>query len=941
MAAEPMSVRTEELLANAGWLRALAASLVSDRASADDLVQDTWVAALRHPPDPGRPLRPWLARVVQNLARNRRRGDVRRSDREASLRPTGEPISPAKIAEEVEAQRLLADAVLKLEEPLRTTVVLRYFRGMNASEIATAQKVPAGTVRWRLKRAIELLRIDLDGRFGGDRESWCLAFAALLPREGAVLAATTATTSTVTTGVWIMSTSTKVGIAAVLALFVGVAVWKLSDVEPAKPQELLVAAEAADVIEPPTERQVATAPSRDPRVAATLKAVARATSTVEPERPVASATDDCCITGRVSHGEEPLAGVTVTAQLAWSEDGERTVLHPQIADEGGFIARTDADGRFRIKVPSMKPFALIAHADGFARQAASPCFAGQFASIKITRGAAVAVDVRAHDTNTAGASDVPLAGARVSASATAECTTHPYWMAEVTSDSGGEAQFEGVPAGKIEVHAQVPGFVYTETEVQTHGVEAFRCTLVLLRPSAIEGTVVDRIGRFPIVGARVECNDDGALTDASGFFRLASFTPGASNHSLTATAPGYTPAYRYVKIDASGATKRVDIELDTAEKAHGRVMDPSHGPVAEAWVSCFARIKTEPFLGEIQVESARTGADGRFEFDHLRADIVYRLIVVANGFGAHSLPFGPLLPGSAAADLGDIVLSPPASIAGQIEGSEFRPDDEERLFGDSTRYLVRLRTAEYPEDPWSLLGSTRFDPKGRFLFENLGAGRYRIELVEIGISGASKQERLLATRTVELHAGETMNDFRFSTDGSEITGLVVDASGSPLSGCRVSLQGPSARAERTESATTDESGRFRMLVGTDGPFRLLVEDPRLFCDSKIVDDVHPSDGELSIELATFHSNFAIGGRVVDVSGRAPERVYVAFTDTTTKQRLGRVGMPDESGRFEMKDLRDLPYDLELVDFGQLYRPAKVANVRPSSGDVVLQVERRE
>src|SRR6185503_8317505 len=60
----------EGLLDEAGWLRTLAASLASDAAQAEDLVQDTWLAALRREPRPGE-ARPWLGRVVRNLARNR------------------------------------------------------------------------------------------------------------------------------------------------------------------------------------------------------------------------------------------------------------------------------------------------------------------------------------------------------------------------------------------------------------------------------------------------------------------------------------------------------------------------------------------------------------------------------------------------------------------------------------------------------------------------------------------------------------------------------------------------------------------------------------------------------------------------------------------------------------------------------------------------------
>ena len=72
----------EELLSESGWLRMLAASLVADPAQADDLVQDTWLAALRHPPRTDSAPRPWLARVAHNLARNSRRGSARREARE-------------------------------------------------------------------------------------------------------------------------------------------------------------------------------------------------------------------------------------------------------------------------------------------------------------------------------------------------------------------------------------------------------------------------------------------------------------------------------------------------------------------------------------------------------------------------------------------------------------------------------------------------------------------------------------------------------------------------------------------------------------------------------------------------------------------------------------------------------------------------------------------
>ena len=73
MDADPRSVSVDELLVHAGWIRGLASRLVKDTAAADDLVQRTWLAAMKRPPAAGRPVRAWLATVLRNLLRQDRR----------------------------------------------------------------------------------------------------------------------------------------------------------------------------------------------------------------------------------------------------------------------------------------------------------------------------------------------------------------------------------------------------------------------------------------------------------------------------------------------------------------------------------------------------------------------------------------------------------------------------------------------------------------------------------------------------------------------------------------------------------------------------------------------------------------------------------------------------------------------------------------------------
>ncbi|MCA9322697.1 MAG: RNA polymerase subunit sigma, partial [Planctomycetes bacterium] len=63
----------EELLESADWLQGLAEQLVQDPHLADDLVQDTWLAALRQPPTTAGPNRAWLATVLRRLSSRRAR----------------------------------------------------------------------------------------------------------------------------------------------------------------------------------------------------------------------------------------------------------------------------------------------------------------------------------------------------------------------------------------------------------------------------------------------------------------------------------------------------------------------------------------------------------------------------------------------------------------------------------------------------------------------------------------------------------------------------------------------------------------------------------------------------------------------------------------------------------------------------------------------------
>jgi RNA polymerase sigma-70 factor (ECF subfamily) len=168
METPPVPVAIETLLEERRWVRALARSLVRDDATADDVAQDAWVAAIAHPPADAATSRGWFAVVMRNLARARGRSESRRLRREEAVaRPEAHAL--ADVVAQAETHRRVVEEVMRLAEPYRTTVLLRWFEGLAPAEIAARTGVPAETVRTRLHRALAQLRDRLAPKDDDDR----------------------------------------------------------------------------------------------------------------------------------------------------------------------------------------------------------------------------------------------------------------------------------------------------------------------------------------------------------------------------------------------------------------------------------------------------------------------------------------------------------------------------------------------------------------------------------------------------------------------------------------------------------------------------------------------------------------------------------------------------------------------------------------------------
>src|SRR5215212_2545994 len=163
-------------------LYTIALRLLGESRDAEEVAQDALIRAYRaiegYPADRVATLRlrPWLASIAVNLARNRRR---RISDRlpprqlEPLVADGFEPPDEGAEGQETlavrrETREALAVLLLSLPAPVRAAVVLRHVDGLSVAEAAAALGRPEGTVKAQVSRGLAELRLLLAEPHRGD-----------------------------------------------------------------------------------------------------------------------------------------------------------------------------------------------------------------------------------------------------------------------------------------------------------------------------------------------------------------------------------------------------------------------------------------------------------------------------------------------------------------------------------------------------------------------------------------------------------------------------------------------------------------------------------------------------------------------------------------------------------------------------------------------------
>ena len=441
------------------------------------------------------------------------------------------------------------------------------------------------------------------------------------------------------------------------------------------------------------------------------------------------------------------------------------------------------------------------------------------------------------------------------------------------TDLDGRFVLEGLPRGKAEISIVADGNVPLESEpVSLPGPDpAAELTFVLERGALLEGWVATSDGQA-VRGAKVVVGSVAALTDDEGFYALAGAAPGSVEIELV--HPHYARVRK--RQDLVAGANRLDFELPAGQEVSGRVVDERGTPVVGARVhlrsaSRFERreyrarslddgdfrlapvadgsyvlgaagggyphatssdavvVAGEP-VADLEVVLAR-GADLVGRVVGLEREELWSLEVEAKDAGGESRAAELDLTGHYA--LRNLALGS-WQVTGRLRGGERQAQERVELrhsgevvrqdleFGERLRLGGLVLFAEQPfagarvslrAEDWSVERAVTTDHEGRFRFEDLKPGTYRI--------GVSHLERPVVHNS--LVSLTTDHEILIDLKAVTVAGVVVDAATEePLPGAVVALEPPPGpeTAEFVIASGTDERGAFLLPLVPPGRYRL-------------------------------------------------------------------------------------------------------------------------
>lgn len=821
----------EALLEHRDFVRRLATQLVRDDALAEDVAQDAWLAAVANPPRRDG-VRAWLRQVARRLAMRHRRTETRRLRREALV--ARDEAYGTDVAHELahhEILRQVTDAVVRLAPLYREVVMLHFYRGLSADAIALRMDLPRATVYTRLRRALALLRFDLEQRLGVEEWRGAVALLAAAP----VAAVTRAGPESVPTATCVRPRSgipaAPVGwIAAVLTI--GVGMWMIVDTRPS--DEIATASRASERAfrmkdDALAKLDMSSDAGSETRIVAStpIPASPRASVVATSTTP---ASDRASLTVRIvwDATSEPVADRGVRALIAPDPTcgvpgtaATRRLVDLRSDTDGLIVLRDLAPGTVRL-VDDVGPYDLVAGT----------------LSVRVEAGENLVREIRLPDGRTleghvVDGDDRPIAGASIW---TSDYYNRTNGHIVATTDSDGSFVIRGVSDGRW-IAAYAAGLVPSRL-ISLEGLpgETLWPRVVLEHGgAALVGSVVDHEGiavenaRIHVASAHEPCATDrfGTVlsnrlvrtgrTDADGRFEIPSIAPGKATVSVVAS--GYATKVHEVDF-ASGRTKTIELEVEPSLTVQGVVRDAAGRPVASARVVTRSR---EPF----GFRAAESNASGAYALGGLAPGTTLRFRHEQLGIAEARVDGAP-----GETIRVDVELDRGITLEGHIVDADRQPLADR---------LVRARGSRHLPDTnhlWS--AEARTDEAGRFAIVGVPE-----ETIHITVASEHDRERAIANAEIEISPAvapvATLDPIvidRTEAGTALVHGRAVDAGGLPVA-ARFTLRTDFAPFIESTRSTLDGSFTFPRIP--PGSYRLTAETEQAPAISLGEVNVQPGD----------------------------------------------------------------------------------------------------
>lgn len=370
--------------------------------------------------------------------------------------------------------------------------------------------------------------------------------------------------------------------------------------------------------------------------------------------------------------------------------------------------------------------------------------------------------------------------------------------ATATTDTSGLYRLS-VLAGMQNVRAEKAGYGPGFDQVSAEAGQETRCDLRLVKPLRICGRVLDKTGA-PIEGAVVTAGWYGqsegtfggsytrtATAAADGRYSLDDLRDGF--HYVHATAKGFTTDAKY---QIAAGSENVDFALAKGARIEGRVVRKSDGsPIESPSVLCR--------LVSLQA----------WEQNQVTVDAGGAFVVEAVGPGRHFIEarakgFAPGQSEEFDVAVEQVItgvtveLTPGGTLRGVVRSSRTRAP----VAGATITRLEKIGMMDVDADTWlkDPAGPCKTDEEGRFVMENLPAGRLRMRV--------NHDDYATLVRTIDIVEGKEAEEEFLVGDAGRIHGRVVDYGDRPKPGATVSAMSTSWTDQKT--AQTDKDGAYEI-----------------------------------------------------------------------------------------------------------------------------------